>query len=70
MEEYKLPSGLRDDFETRIYVATFEHALRSGIVNSGFVSDAHDIAVRAVRLYRYSKTNLLLADDIPPGEGR
>jgi len=52
MEPKELPNHLRDEFERRLYVATYDHALRSGSVGSAFIEDAHASAMAAVRHYR------------------
>jgi hypothetical protein len=52
MEPKELPNYLRDDFERRIYAATYDHALRSGSVGSAFIEGAHTSAMAAVRHYR------------------
>lgn len=49
MEPKELPNHLRDEFERRIYAATYEHALRSGSAGPAFIDDAHASAMAAVR---------------------
>lgn len=70
MEPNELAHGLRDEFERRVYVSAFEHALRTGTVGAGFIDDAHDIGVRAINRYRYACERLVLADEIQAGEWR
>jgi hypothetical protein len=52
MEPKEEAKYLRDEFERRIYTATYDHVLRSGSVGSAFIEDAHASAMAAVRHYR------------------